>query len=150
MEFIESGLVFVAFFVLFLVGGGGWFLIFDNASAGDRWPAVLGRTMFGTGLFFFFFCLIFIIAYGAGNGETLYNDKGELQRSAMRGNFTLGLFVALKDVGAAVGVALGFLSLAWGRFFDLTTMAGAKGTSDDVAKKIDEIHVKLTQGFTIK
>jgi len=139
----QSGLLFLVLFGVFLAVGLGWYFKVDHKRGDPISGQLFGRTLFGAGLFYFFFCLIVVVAYGASKGADLYDPEGKLMPQAMSGDFTLGLFVALKDIGAPLGVALGFLSLAWGRFFDATIMSKDHEKTNDsisaISEKIDEL-----------
>ena len=98
----------------------------DEAQSGFK-PLSFGRDLYGAGLFFFFFAIMFIIAYGAHTASVLEKDaSGALILSDVQDDFTFGMFVALKDVGPTIGIVLGFLSLAWARFFERSIGEGAE------------------------
>lgn len=147
-----NGSVFVSLFVIFALFGLLYFVVYDRWFKGYSDGPLFGRAMMGAGLFFFFFCLIFIVAYGASNGADLYDSQGKINLSSVRGDFTLGLFVALKDVGTPIGVALGFLSLAWGRFLDLTLdarkQAEQKRKLSDMSEQISALSILLRDQST--
>lgn len=147
---VVSGSIYVWLFFAFLVLGCLWWFVLDSR-ASQKWP-LFGRDIFGAGLFYFFTCIFVIVVHGASNASTLYDAKGEFEPTVLKKDFTLGLFVAMKDVGTLVGIALGFLSLAWGRFFEHTMRSSAGNGAEPATVKLalrSENGVVKVSGLTI-
>ena len=120
--------IYIVAFVLFHLAGLG-FHVSMKAVRGTKGlqPLSLGRDLYGAGLFFYFFAILFIIGYGAEMASVTKDDEtGKLLLSDVQDNFTFAMFVALKDVGATIGIVLGFLSLAWARFFEKSIGEGSE------------------------